>query len=241
MIQLNLLPSVKIKYIKSRRHKRLVMLVSGLVGLGSLSLMTLMLVYVFIVQGTQIAGVNDSIKKRSDSIGQKRSQVDDINKVLTVQNQLVSLDTLHENKPVTSRIYDYLARMTPSELFITKLNVNLVEGAETITIQGTTDTLETVNKFADTLKFTKFTPAGEDVEAEVVFTEVVLTDFSRDKKGASYTVNMKFSPIIFSSLNESAGLVVPKGLITTRSELGRPILRIDTEVPANPDADEESN
>ena len=229
MIQFNLLPDVKIKYIKARRQKRLVALVSSLVSLGSLLLLVLAGSYVYLLQGSQISSLNDKISKASGSISNKKDQVDDINKVLTVQNQLKSLDQLHNTKPLTSRTFDYLSRVTPSLVTISKLTVNNIEGDETMVIQGSTDTLETVNKFVDTLKFARFKSSAENSEEIAVFKEVVLTTFSRDKAGASYTINFKYDPIIFSSVEKPENLTVPKGLITTRSELGRPILQTETE------------
>jgi hypothetical protein len=57
----------------------------------------------------------------------------------------------------------------------------------------------------------------------------VLASFSRDKVGATYTVSFKYDQMIFDLKNQTANLVVPKGLITTRSEIGRPILQTDAE------------
>jgi Tfp pilus assembly protein PilN len=229
MIQFNLLPDVKIKYIKTRRQKRLVMLGSFLVGSAALALIALGLLFVYGIQGAQLTLVNNDIKKSNSSINRQRGQVDDINKVLTVQNQLVALDGLHSGKPITSRIFDYLTRLTPSGVNISKLTVNTVAGSEEVTIQGSTDTLETVNKFVDTLKFSTFAPSSSEADAVQVFTEVVLASFSRDKVGATYTVSFKYDPMIFDLKNQTANLVVPKGLITTRSEIGRPILQTDAE------------
>lgn len=237
MIQFNLLPDVKIKYIKSRRQKRTVVLISSLVGIGSLGIVVLMGVYVFAVQGLQIANYSNQIKKSSESIKNKQSQVDDINKVLTVQNQLGALDTLHAEKPIRSRIFDYLSKLTPSQITIAQLDLDSGEGLNNITIEGSTDTLETVNKFVDTLKFTRFKLQDqiedEDYTGDYIFTEVVLVNFSRDKEGASYTVKFTYNPIIFSSTEKVDALLVPQGLTTTRSALGRPIIQTDTEQQNN--------
>jgi len=229
MIQFNLLPEVKIKYIKARRQKRMVMLIASLVSVGSLTVLSLMLGYVYLVQGAQISSLNNKIAKSSESIKDKKGQVDDINKVLTVQNQLRSLDTLHEEKPIVSRTFDYLTKLMPSQVTISTLTVDTSEGAELITIEGSTDTLESVNRFIDTLKFTKFKTTDEDSESLIIFTEVVLDSFARDKAGADYTVKFKYDPAIFKSSELVTGLSVPTGFITTRSELGRPILQTDSE------------
>lgn len=238
MIQFNMLPDVKIKYIKVRRQKRMIMLISFLTSAGSLALVALMLLFIFGVQGAQLAIVNDEIEESSNSIRDKRSQVDDINKVLTVQNQLNSLDALHSDKPRTSRLFEYLTKLQPSGVILTKLNLITSEGSETIKIQGTTTDLATINQFIDTLKFSKFKTSGENGEENTAFTEVVLSQFTRDKAGASYTIDAKYFPGMFDSSNTAAGLIVPEGLTTTRSEQGRPILQTAEEAEANPQTEE---
>lgn len=237
MIQFNLLPDVKMKYIKARKQKRLVMLGATIASVSTVSVMVLALLYVYVVQGSQLASLDKKIKTSTSSINTKNSQVDDINKVLTVQNQLVSLDKLHADKPLTSRIFEYLSKLTPSNIAISKIQVDGTEGSEAINIQGSTNTLESINKFVDTLKFTTF-KAGEDSEEKQVFTNVVLSSFGRDKAGASYSINFSFDPIIFSSEASVDSLIIPTK-VTTRSELGRPILQSDSEKANNaPDTTE---
>jgi Tfp pilus assembly protein PilN len=231
MIQFNLLPDVKMKYIKARRQKRLVMLAAFIVGAGSLAVLGLTMVYVYGVQGSQIAGLNKRIKASSSSISTKNKQVDDINKVLTVQNQLLSLDKLHAEKPLISRSFDYLAKLTPASVTISKIDIDN-SSTNSFIIQGSTDTLETINKFVDTLKFTTF-KTDDNADGKAIFTGVSLASFGRDKEGASYSINLTYDPIIFNSLYPAKGLIVPNNITTTRSELGRPILQSETEKANN--------
>jgi hypothetical protein len=226
MVQFNLLPDIKIKYITARRQKRTLMLVAGLISLGAVIVMALVASYVYIVQGAQIASLNNTINKSSESIKNKRSQVDDINKVLTVQSQLESLDPLHEQKPLTSRIMGYLGKLKPQSVTVTKIDISLVEGENTMTIEGETLVLESVNTFIDTLKFAEFQKGeGDEASSDPIFTEVVLTDFSRDKTNATYTISLKYDPIIFSSLSKPNNLIIPKDFISTRSAIESPILQ----------------
>jgi len=48
----------------------------------------------------------------------------------------------------------------------------------------------------------------------------VLTNFSRDKKGATYTITTSFDPVIFSEASDVA-LTVPN-IISTRSAVEQP-------------------
>lgn len=232
MVQFNLLPDVKIKYIKARRQKRLVIVICSFISAGSLAVFGLAASYVYGIQGTQISSVNSDISKYSSSITSKNRQVDDFNKVLTIQNQLEALDTLHGEKPVTSRLFDYLSKLTPSNVTISNLTLTLDE-ANTLSLQGSTDTIETINKFVDTIKFTTYKPVAEGSEPVPVFTDVVLVSFGRDRQGASYTVSMSYDPVIFKGDEAVTGLSVPLNKTTTRSELGRPIFQTETEKANN--------
>ena len=215
----------------------MVMLGVAMLSAGSLAVLILTMSYVYVVQGSQIANYDKKIKASTASINTKNAQVDDINKVLTVQNQLKSLDTLHAEKPIMSRIFDYLTKLTPSNITIAKIQITNAE-TKTIDMQGSTDTLESINKFVDTLKFTTYKPGGENTEEVTVFKSVVLNSFGRDKEGASYTVSFTYDPVIFESSSSVNGLVVPNKT-TTRSELGRPILQTETEKANNaPDTTE---
>jgi Tfp pilus assembly protein PilN len=227
MIQFNLLPDVKIAYIKAKRTKRIINLTSLLVAAVSIFVVTAMSITVYGAQNAQITKLNNDIKKSKASIESQNSKVS-IDKILTVQNQLNSLDALHESKPVYSRIFSYLTNLVPAQVNISKVSVR---SDSTMSITGTTDTIESVNKFVDTLKFTVF-KESPDADAKEAFNDVVLSSFSRDKQGATYTINFNYEPVIFSGANTGTGLIVPKK-ITTRSELERPIFQLEEEKKNN--------
>lgn len=245
MIQFNLLPDIKIKYIKARRQKRMIVVTSVTASLVCAGLAALMAGFVYGVQGAQIASMDKTITSSLNSIKTKQTQVDDINKVLTVQNQLDSLDSLHAEKPITSRIFEYLAKLKPQSVTITKITVNVVDGENTMLIEGDTQVLESVNTFIDTLKFSKFSTEtieaakakaeqkdddqknnqSDEVETVGMFSDVVLADFTRDQTNATYTITMKYDPLIFSSTVAASNIVVPKDFISTRSSIETPILQ----------------
>src|SRR5690349_4497120 len=98
MIQFNLLPDVKLQYIKTRRTKRLTMIISVISAAACLTLLILMFVSVKVVQKKHINDLSKDIKSQVKTL----NNVQDLNKILTVQNQLNSLPDLHQNKPATS-------------------------------------------------------------------------------------------------------------------------------------------
>ncbi len=213
MIQLNLLPNVKLEFIKAERLKRTVLSVAGIVAAASLFLLILLFVAVNILQKQHLKNLDNEIK--TDSA--KLQSTTDIDKVLTIQNQLLSLPNLNAAKPVTSRLFGYLKDLVPQNVTMSTLTIDF--GQHTISITGQANNLATVNKFVDTLKFTTYT-TGANSTSKNVFSNVVLSNFGRTDQNATYTITVAFDGAIFDTAN-AVTLKVPK-IVTTRSETERP-------------------
>jgi len=208
MIQFNLLPDIKIQYLKARRQKHLVMLGSTVVIIGSLSIMVILLSIVFLLQKKNISDLSRDIKTNSSQL----ENTPNLNRMLTVQNQLLSLPALHDAKPVVTRLYGFMAQVTPSNASISKLDVDFAK--YTFSITGNADALSTVNAFADALKFATYHTAEAPKTEKAAFSQVVLSTFGRDNKGATYTITLNYQPDLFSEASDVT-LTVPN--ITTRS------------------------
>lgn len=220
MIQFNLLPDVKLEYIRAAKFKRLVISISALVSGAVIVIVGLLTMSVMGLQKQHINNLdNDIAKYRSELEG-----TEDLNKILTIQNQLNKLPGLHDQKPAASRLYGYITQLTPAEVSYSKLDLNFME--QRIEINGKADTISTVNRFVDTLKFTKFIEIvdGNRGAETAAFSEVVLQSFSRTDS-VSYKVTLKYDPIIFDN-TKTVELIVPQ-ITTTRSELGKPFFEQD--------------
>lgn len=217
MIQFNLLPNVKVEYITVKRTKHRVLGLATGVIIASLAVVVMLIIVVFAWQSVRLKSLDKSIKETSQDL---KSQAD-INKVLTVQNQLKSIDGLHAIKPEVGRIFNYLAQVTPSKTTIATLGVDFV--TPLVSLTGQTSSLEEVNKFVDTLKFTTITrgDAESSTSDPKAFTQVVLSSYGLDSKGASFTITLSFDPAIFDSNETDLTLTVPK-ITTTRSETEAP-------------------
>lgn len=218
MIQFNLLPDVKIEYIKAQRTKHFVLTISTLAAIASLVIFAVLVLTVDVWQKKTIGDLSKDIKTSSDQL----RATPDLNKILTVQNQLGSLSTLHETKPVTSRMFGYLSQVVPTKATISNLTVDFT--ANTLSVTGDAPSLDVVNTFTDGLKFTKYQldTTGDKKDA---FTEVVLSSFGRSSDGASYTITLNFDPLIFSNTSK-VSLLVPN-IVTTRSILEQPAVLFD--------------
>ena len=213
MIQFNLLPDVKIEFVKAQRTKRLVM---GVAIIATITSFTVFLLLFMAVQGVQRKSIGDldaDIKKYSSEL----KSTPDLDKILTIQNQLAVLDGLHDDKVAASRIFGLMQQVTPADVTIADHTVNFEEN--TMTITGEAPALDKVNTYTDTLKFATFTRDGE--ESVKAFSAVVLSQFSRDSTGSTYTITLGFDPALFD-INQEVKLVVPK-TVTTRSVVGQPL------------------
>jgi Tfp pilus assembly protein PilN len=215
MMQLNLLPDVKLEYLKAERTRRLFMAGSVIVTAAAVAL----LVLVFLVTAYQKHTLSNVVKDVSAKTKTLKSEPG-LNSVLTVQSQLQSVNSLHAKKPNASQLFSYLNELTPQQVAITALTADFTKG--TLTITGTTDALSSVNQFIDTLKFTKYS-AGAHTPNLPAFNGVVLSNFSLDDTTpppASYTITTNFDPTIFN-ITKNVSLIIPTQ-VTTRSDLEHP-------------------
>ena len=213
MIQFNLLPDIKIQLIRAKRINRLVMLASLSSAAVALTIMILLYSFVNFAQKKHINDVNKDIAKYDKQL----RSVQELNKVLTIQNQLNTLTSLHDLKPDTNRLFGYLTAITPNQVSISKVQIDF--GTNTLSISGGADSLSTVNKFVDTIKFTSFNLKDQTSQTKS-FSSTVLTGFTRSEKQSNYSIETKFDPKIFDS-KTLLDMVVPK-IISTRSETEKP-------------------
>jgi hypothetical protein len=229
MIQFNLLPDIKLEYIKAKRMKRSVILISSVVGGSAFAIFVLLFLVVNFAQKTHLSNLQTDLDNGKKALQEKQN----LSEILTIQNQLDSLPALHQQKPVATRIYSFIQQVTPQNVGISTLTVNFTE--QTMRIEGGADTLATVNTFVDTLKFTTFkadpaNPDGSDTESTTgtPFNDVVLFDFSITNsqtggdvtKPAVYTIELKYDPVIFQDTKAVTLITNPQ--VTTRSETEKP-------------------
>lgn len=230
MAQLNLLPDVKLQYIRAKRQKRLVIGLSALVSAAFLIILIALFAYVRVSQKHYISALTQDINTATDQLKQKP----DLDKILTIQNQLGSMAQLHDQKVISSRLFDYLAQATPNNATISNVEVDFDQS--TMDIKGNADALSTINQFADAIKFTQFQAPGQTPESGNAFSSVVLKSFNVNSSSIgqngkiSYELQFNFQPIIFANIknlpsgnteDKAVTLKIPN-LITTRSEIEKP-------------------
>ncbi|HSX27279.1 MAG TPA: hypothetical protein VLG25_00685, partial [Patescibacteria group bacterium] len=141
-------------------------------------------------------------------------------KILTIQNQLTTLPQLHAQKPVASRLFKYLVQVTPATVKMSQLDMDF--STKTLNITGESDSLSSINKFVDTLKFTTYSSSdsADPTKDPKAFSNIVVASFGLENGKASYTINLNFDDKIFD-ISQDIKLTVPK-IITTVSETEKP-------------------
>jgi len=226
MIQLNLLPDLKKEFIKSQKNKGVVISVSILVTLGAIGLSILLFVYVTFVQQFQIGLMTDDIKNKAKQL----EEIPDINKYLSIQNQLASITPLHDEKGIYSRLFEYLNVLNPSP----PNNINLT-GAQLVTtdssviLNGTTASFESLNVFVDTLKNAQvnFKVNGEgELIKEAMFDQVFVQNSGLGKTNnttlVSFTIRALYKSSVFNARNTDVVAEVPN-ITTTPSATQSPV------------------
>jgi len=215
MIQFNLLPEIKIEYLRTKKLKRKILIfASASIGLSVLVSASLYGV-VFGVQPQRLKSLENSIQSISSEIKSTK----DLNKILTIQNQLSKIDGLHKDKPSVMKLFTYVTQITPSLISVQSLNVMF--DTPTIEVSGQAPKVEEMNKYIDTLKFTTIDYGDGGDNSKKAFNQVVLSSYSINEKGVGFRINFNYEPDIFMSDKENLKLVVPK-ITSTRSATERP-------------------
>ncbi|HUA13216.1 MAG TPA: PilN domain-containing protein [Candidatus Sulfotelmatobacter sp.] len=199
MIQINLLPDVKLEFVRSQKLKRLILGVSAIACVCSIALLIVLLS----VDGLQKKHLNDI----NGDISNYKSQLQNkpnISQILTVQNQLNSITTLQAGKPQAARVFGYLNLLTPVTVSLNSLSLNFTE--KTMVITGNANNPGSVNQYVDNLKDTTYT-SNSSPTPKPAFNDVVLTSFSYSNSGsssqpASYTINLSYDSNIFSNTQQ---------------------------------------
>jgi hypothetical protein len=213
MIQFNLLPDVKIEYVKATRTKRLVTGIALIVTATTCAVFLLLAGVVYGVQKKNMSDLSDDISTKSKEL----RDTPDLDKILTIQNQLGALNGLHDSKVVSTRTFGFIEQFTPEGITISDFLVDYT--TNTITISGGSPTLERINVFTDTLKFSKY-KLDDDTTTTKAFSNVVLGQFSKGTTEVIYTITLSYDPILFKSGSEVT-LIIPPG-VTTNSFTGQP-------------------
>lgn len=220
MIRLNLLPDVKLEYIRTKRVQARVISIATIVTIAVAALVVLLGLWVFGGQAIQKAYLTDQIKKN----GEKLKSIPDIEKYLTVQNQLANITALHEGKNDFSRLLTYLPILNPSSPNnVTITNVELASGdlGNTLVLQGEVKDYTGLTTFRDTLLNAQL--EADEVEAGKLFEAVVVSNSALEASSnggavVSFRIETTYNPNAFLSSVKNPKVSVPTKTTTQSAQ-----------------------
>ncbi len=165
MISLNLLPDVKKDLLRVRRERNLVVSISVVVVGASIGVLLLLSGTLGVLVATK-ALMENGIKNDEQTIkqAQKKKQLD---KYITIQNQLKQIGKLKSDQQVYSRLMDYLTQLNPAapnNVQISSAKIEAPAGSSgdtsssssssdgiTMTIEGKTTNFSALDVYKNTL------------------------------------------------------------------------------------------
>jgi len=226
MITLNLLPDVKREYLRTRRLQAKVMAIATLVSIGAIALVVLLAVWVYGGQTVYKNFLTGEIDKHSKEL----KNVGEIDKYLTLQNQLKYLTELHDNKMDFSRLMTFLPAMNPAvpnNVRLTKVEVAADEalGENTLVLQGEVANYTALNTFRDTLRNAELTYEGLDQPTKLFDSvDVTTSSLERSQKGGTmvvFKIETTYNPDAFLFSTKKPAVSVPS-MSTTQSVQNAP-------------------
>jgi len=211
MIQINLLPDVKLKYLRTQRNKRLVIGMSMIISMFFLAVTILLVLHVYVNQAFHASRLQNDI---DDNVATFK-QIDDLDTILTVRQQLLSLPALHNEKPAVTRLPDFLAEIVPNNIDLSELTLDF--SGDEIRLTGRGDNVVAVNTFADVLKNTYYS-TGDGSLPQKAFSNVEFEIGVSGDDGVSFDVRLTFDSQVFNVTAGNVELTVPS-IVSTQSAL----------------------
>ena len=132
--EINLVPDIKNEFIKTLKFRNLVFFICIIVASGSL---ITILVSLSIAGGQQ--GFIDAKQRTIDAMEQKITDYKDLDKFLTVRDQLSNVTAITNNKVFASRTFNILSALIPvgaDYINISELSIDLTKEQPTFTFDA---------------------------------------------------------------------------------------------------------
>ncbi len=232
MIEINLLPDVKLEFIKAQKIRAKVIFSSLIIGITSVAIVAGLAVYVFAFQTVRDAVADGEIKDKTA----KLNQVEDLPKILTIQNQLSKISDLNSKKKIDSRIFDLLKVIippSPNNIQISDLVINPEN--TTITINGQAkNSYEALEMFKKIIEGAKVQYMDLDNKSnEIALASAINTgnsSYGEDSSGQKvlrFTLAFTYAPELFSQQTKNTVVKITNGGNVTDSYLSMPKIFTD--------------
>lgn len=213
MIEVNLIPDVKLELIKAQKMRNKVISITALVGLASVATVVVLAFYVFGVQALRGSLADTAINNNIE----KLKKVEDLDKTLTIQNQLVKITGLNKSKKISSRLFDLLNSVippAPNDIQISLINVDTV--ANVVHLEGQAlNSYPAVEIFKKTLENAILDYKDQDGQAQQIklINDIVVsnTSYGQDLSGRrllGFSMGFSYAPELFDQASKGVNIKV---------------------------------
>jgi len=225
MIEINLIPDVKQELLRAQRVRAVVISGAILTSIIAGGIIVLLLVYIYGFQSIRHYALDNDIKTQN----QELSKVEDLSKILTIQNQLAVMSDLNSQKKVDSRIFEVLSAVVPPEPNTVQISqVNVDNEASTITLEGQTRAFDSMEVFKKTLEsaIIVYTQDGQQQEVKLASSldagDVSYGSNANNEKVIVFTLTFEYPEQLFSSKISNMSIKLSVDGNVTDSYLGIP-------------------
>ena len=227
MIEINLIPDVKQELIKAQRTRTAVISGSILASIIAAGLVVVIALYVYGVQTFRSSILDGQIKDGAA----KLTEVEDLSKILTIQNQLSKITALNNDKNINSRVFDMLSAVTPSGDNSVRFSQISIDSEETmIRLEGQTRAYDSMEVFKKTLRSAviEYTTADSEekeitpLASDISTGEVSYGEDSSGQKVLRFIISFTYAPELFSPATKAPSFKLSLDGNVTDSYLGIP-------------------
>jgi len=227
MIEINLIPDVKLELIKAQKARATVISISIILCIVAASAVAILAIYIFTVQTVRGNILDAAINKGSTQL----QGVQDLSKTLTMQNQLTKIATLNDQKKISSRTFDVISAIippSPNNIQISNLLVDT--NSKKMTIEGQAqNSYAAVEVFKKTVigAKLKYTNANGDKKEVTLASNVDTSDTSYGEDSSGHKVlrfklTFNYASELMASYYKEISISISNGGNATDSYLGLP-------------------
>lgn len=221
MIQINLLPDIKRQHLRAQRTRNIVIAISMLLSAIAIGIVVVM--YIGLGATKVITGNTISDNKK---IYQEIADTDDINKLITIQNQLTKIEDLQNTRSVKSRLFAVLTAIAPAkpaDVKFTSVTVSPNDSSMKIDAVTTTGykTIESMKKKIQNAKMTyydnkKDAPDKQEMSLIQDGTTVAVSDtgYGESDDGkvtVNFSLSFVYSKGLYNNTTKDIAIVLPEG------------------------------
>lgn len=216
MIEVNLIPDVKQAFIRAQKMRNMAITLAIVIGVTAGGVVALLALFLGGQAITETV-VRDNIKKDFKTF----QSIDNIENVLTIQNQLSKISDIHQNKSIDSRVFDLLAAINPAAPNDIKIsNIKLDPETKNLTIEGSAvNGYPATETFRKTILNTKLESGSGDDLSSVTLTDKVIMGETSYGEGANggkvlrFSLSFMYPEGLFDNTLQSIKVVTPTNKI----------------------------